>query len=91
MFFEGFDAHDRGGLRLAVTDDLDVILHLHATLVDCAGDDGSSACDVVSAVDAHEERLIDWPLRDLDFSVHRFEELEDSLFAKFGLCVLRGK
>ena len=61
------------------------------SLFDCAWSDNTWAVNVVSTFNWHHERFVDGSLRNWDQSVHGVEELLDSEFSQFWVCVLNGR
>src|SRR5262249_43984856 len=61
---EHFDIRGNGLRRWTNADEFDVAHFLQNASLDTTGRDGPAAFDVEHVFDWHQERLIDWPIRD---------------------------
>ena len=73
---EHLDAGDDLLLGRLEADDLDFLADLHLAALDAAGDDGAAARDREHVFDRHQERLVDFALRQRDVAVERFHQLD---------------
>src|SRR5439155_21194494 len=76
---ELLDAGDDGVARVAEAHDLDAFADLALAALDTPGGDRAAALDREDVFDRHQERLIDFALRDRDVLVQRRNQLVDRL------------
>src|SRR5690606_8270647 len=77
LLVEHLDTGDRGLLRRADADDLDLGVDGEGATLGAAGDDGATTGDREDVLDRHQERLVAVALRVRDAVVHGLHELED--------------
>lgn len=88
---EGFNTDDLGFEFASVSVEFDLFADFDLSLFDCAWSYNTSTGNVVSTFNWHHERFVDGSLRNWDQSVHGVEELLDSEFSQFWVCVLNGR
>src|SRR3954463_11963450 len=79
LLVEHLDTGDRGLLRRADADDLDLGVDGEGSALGAAGDDGSTTGDREDVLDRHQERLCPVPHRVRDGLVDGLHEVEDGL------------
>src|SRR5690606_32045350 len=77
LLVEHLDTGDRGLLRVADADDLDLGVDLEGATLGAAGDDRSTTGDREDVLDRHEEGLVAVALRVRNAVVDGLHELED--------------
>src|SRR5690606_20292001 len=77
LLVEHLDTSDRGLLRRADADDLDLGVDRESATLGAAGDDGSTTGDREDVLDGHEERLVAVTLGVRNAVVDSFHELCD--------------